>query len=334
MKTGTRKYGLLGLTLLLALPAGAALQVCILRGAGGEPRYDERFQQWSDRLARVLVEQCGVLGDHVRAFPPDSAAPPLTRESAAAAMSTLATSVQPDDLLLIVLIGHGSLQLEPKFLVSGPDISAADVRGWLDAVPASRHVVINTASASAAFINVLSRSDRAIVTSTRGGDQPNATEFMEHLLKVLEEGRGDQNRDGQLTLSELCNAASAATTQWYENEDFVVTENALLDDNGDALGSRLPLERTDVEAKDGALAAAIVLRSDPSTLVADPAKMEAYRAAIAAVEAWKTSKSSVDEATYWNTLEVRLLQAARLNRELGAKPPVASEPNGAPGGTD
>ncbi len=334
MMTSSRKYGLLALTLLLALPAGAALQVCILRGAGGEPRYDERFQQWSDRLARVLLEQCGVQGDHIRAFPLDSAAPPLTRESAAAAMSTLATSVQPDDLLLIVLIGHGSLQLEPKFIVSGPDISAADVRGWLEAVPASRQVIINAASASAAFINVLSRPNRAIVTSTRGGDQPNATEFMEHLLQVLEERRGDQNRDGQLTLSELCQAASEATAQWYDSEDFVATENALLDDNGDALGSRLPLEGTEGDAKDGALAGAIVLRSDPSTLVADPARLEAYRAAIVAVEAWKASKSSVDDATYWSTLEELLLQAARLNRELGADPPVASEPNGGPAGTD
>jgi hypothetical protein len=174
-------------------------------------------------------------------------------------------------------------------------------------------VVINTASASAAFINILSRPNRAIVTSTRGGDQPNATEFMEHLLGVLEERRGDQNRDGQLTLTELCNAASAATTQWYENEDFVATENALLDDNGDALGSRLPLEGADGEARDGALASAIVLRSDAPTTGADPAKLKAYRAAIVAVEAWKASKSSVDEATYWN---------------LGAEPPVVQAPDG------
>jgi hypothetical protein len=328
MMNSTWKYGLLALTLLIGLPASATLQVCILRGAGGEPRYDERFQQWSDRLSRVLVEQCGVLGDHVRAFPPDSAAPPLTRESAAAAMTALGASLQPDDLLMIVLIGHGSLQLEPKFLVSGPDISAADVQGWLETVPASRQVVINTASASAAFINILSRPNRAIVTSTRGGDQPNATEFMEHLLGVLEERRGDQNRDGQLTLTELCNAASAATTQWYENEDFVATENALLDDNGDALGSRLPLEGADGEARDGALASAIVLRSDAPTTGADPAKLKAYRAAIVAVEAWKASKSSVDEATYWNTLEELLLQAARLNRDLGAEPPVVQAPDG------
>ena len=157
---------------------------------------------------------------------------------------------------------------------------------------------------------------------------------MEHLLRVLEERRGDQNRDGQLTLSELCNAASEATAQWYDSEDFVATENALLDDNGDALGSRLPLEGADGETKDGTLASSIVLRSDPSTLGADTLKLEAYKAAIAAVEAWKASKSSVGEAEYWGKLEELLLHAARLNRALGAEPPAVSEPNGAPAGTD
>jgi len=326
------KYNLLGLTLLLALPAGAAMHVCILRGAGGEPRYDERFQQWSDRLARVLVEQCGVQSDHVHACPPDSAAPPLTRESAASVMGALAGALQPDDTLLVFFIGHGSLQLEPKFMTAGPDISAGDVRGWLDAIPASRQLVINTASASAAFINALSRPGRVIVTSTRDGEQPNATEFTEHLLRVLEAGRGDQNRDGQLTLSELCDAASAATTQWYESEDFVITENALLDDNGDALGSRLPLDVGNAETKDGALANSIVLRSDAVGAGSDPARLAAYRDAIAAVEAWKRSKGTVEEARYWDTLESLLLEAARLNRELRTIPAQPAATSSAPDG--
>jgi hypothetical protein len=305
------------LAIVFTLPAQAAMHVCILRGAGGEARYDDRFQQWSDRLARVLVEQCGVAPEHVRAVPPDSATPPLTRESAAVVMGELAAAMPPTDTFFVVLIGHGSIQLEPKFMVSGPDISATDVKGWLDAIPATRQVIVNTASASAAFINALSRPERIVITSTRGGDQPNATEFMEHFLKVLEEGRGDQNRDGQLTLVELCDAASASTTQWYETEDFVVTENALMDDNGDALGSRLPLA-SDEGPKDGAVASTIVLRSDPVAAGANPARYAAYREAIGAVEAWKASKTKVDEATYWNTLEELLLHAARLNRDLAA----------------
>jgi hypothetical protein len=126
---------------------------------------------------------------------------------------------------------------------------------------------------------------------------------------------------------ELCDAASISTTQWYETEDFVVTENALLDDNGDARGSRLPLTREEAP-KDGAFAGAVVLRSDPIAAASDPAKLAAYRDAIAAVEAWKASKGTVDEATYWNRLEELLLHAARRNRDLSGEMPDTSAVTG------
>ena len=97
----------------------------------------------------------------------------------------------------------------------------------------------------------------------------------------------------------------------------------------DALGSRLPLDDAVSAVKDGALADSIVLRQDTAETGADPAKLAAYREAIVAVEAWKSSRSSVDEATYWSKLEELLLQAARLNRAMDMKPPSAAP---APGG--
>lgn len=306
-----------GLMLICAsLFAAADTQVCILRGAGGEPRYDERFQQWSDRLSRVLVEQCGVTPEHIRVLPANAGAPAITLESVGLAMVEIAASVPATDTFMLVLIGHGSMQLEPKFMVGGPDIRAEDFRGWMDALPAARQVVLNTTSASAAFINTLSRADRVVVTSTRAGDQPNATEFMEQLLLVLESGGGDRDRNGDLTLSELCDAASAATLDWYQRQDFVVTENALLDDNGDALGTRLPRDTADGTSADGALASTLIIRSSAASAGVDPAKLAAYREAIAAVESWKAAKGTVEQAAYWTRLEELLLQAARLNPAL------------------
>lgn len=326
MKNRRMRHCLVILVALVALPASAALRVCILRGAGGEARYDNRFQQWTDRLTRVLVETCGVSPEQIRAVPADASAPPLTRDSAAAAMAELSGSVQPEDVLLVFMIGHGSMQLAPKFLVTGPDIAADDLRAWMDAIPVARQVLINAASSSAAWIDVLSRPDRILVTSTRSGDQPNATEFMEQLLLVLEEGRGDRNRNGMLTLAELCDAASVATSEWYGREDFIVTENALIDDNGDAQGSRLPFDQSDADQKDGGAATAIVLRSDGAADRADPATRQAYRDAISAVEAWKARKDAVDDAAYWKTLEELLLQAARLNPARFAEAPDNSVP--------
>lgn len=324
-----RRAGLALAFASMVLPATAETHVCVLRGAGGEARYDERFQQWSDRLGHVLVEQCGISSENMRVLPTDAATPPLTRASVESAMAEIAGNLQEGDTFILLLIGHGSMQIEPKFLVSGPDISGRDFRGWLDALPARRQIVIDTTSASAAFINALSRPERVIVTSTRNSDQPNATEFMEHLLLVLEERRGDRNRDGQVTLAELCDAAAVSTLQWYEREDFIATEGALLDDNGDALGSRLPLEGT--TSGDGGLAASIVMESDAQTAHAEDGKREAYRKAIEAVEAWKRGRDTEDQTRYWNTLENLLLEAARLNRDLIAPktpaPPADTAPD-------
>lgn len=308
----------------VALHAAADTQVCILRGAGGESRYDERFQQWSDRLSRVLVEQCGVAPEHVRAFPANAGAPAISRESVGLAMAEIAASIPATDTFILVIVGHGSMQLEPKFMVAGPDISASDFKGWIDAIPAGRQVILNTTSASSGFINTLSRADRVIVTSTRASDQPNATEFMEQLLLVLESNGGDRDRNGELTLSELCDAASASTVDWYERQDFVVTENALLDDNGDALGTRLPRDGADGASADGALASTLVIRSNVGMAGADPAKLAAYREALAAVAAWKQTKATADPAAYWTRLEELLLQAARLNPALEAPAQAAS----------
>src|SRR5690606_24894685 len=152
----------------------------------------------------------------------------------------------------------GSLQLEAKFMVAGPDISAADFQAWLDALPASRQVIINTASASAAFINILSRPGRIICTSTRSGTEQNAAEFMEHLIVTLEQGRGYADRHGGTTLVELCDAAAAATLQWYEVQGYIATGHALLDDNGDGLGTRLPLDPAEATAEpDGTVASGV-----------------------------------------------------------------------------
>ena len=336
-----RRYTHLGCTVavLVALaavaPRGAAgeLDVCILRGIGGEPFQEERFREWSRRLTAALTAEGNLDPARIQAYPKpeeSDAESGLTRERVAAAFTDLAGRVAPDDTLLLVLIGHGSLQQEPMFMVAGPDIAAEEFKTWMDALPASQQVVINTASSSSAFINVLTAPNRIICTSTRSGTERNAPEFMEHLLRALEQGRGDEDRDGKVTVREWCNTAAAATQQWYEEEGYIATEHALLDDNGDGLGARLPLESGAGEgsAPDGAAAGSVVVKRPAILAGGDPALLAQYREAIAAVQAWKAAKGTVDETAYWARLEELLLAAARINRAIhqGAAPDPAATP--------
>jgi hypothetical protein len=67
----------------------------------------------------------------------------------------------PDDLVLIVLIGHGTFDgREAKFNLPGPDMSPADFAPLVKRLPSQRVVFVNTASASGPFIEALSGPGR------------------------------------------------------------------------------------------------------------------------------------------------------------------------------
>lgn len=311
------------MTMMSIASSGSAgeLEVCILRGVGGEPYHEERFRDWSRRLVEVWTTDQRSVAGRVQAHPaPDVSdeAGALTREDAAAVFRELAGRLQANDTLLVILIGHGSVQQEPKFMVAGPDIAAGEFKEWLDEIPTTQQVVINAASSSAAFINVLSASNRVICTSTRSGTERNATEFMGYFVAALEGEQGDADRDGTVTVKEACDAAAAATQQWYAGEGYILTEHALLDDNGDGRGRRLPLVAEDdgQAAADGDIAGTVVLKQSPVYAKSDPALVARYRAAVASVKAWTDGKETVEEAAYWARLEELLLAAARLNREI------------------
>jgi len=311
--TALRRYGLTLLLLTLAaVPARAATEVCILVGAGGDAAWEARFHAWAARAAKTLVADYGLAAERVRIHPASPDASPLTGEAIAAVMAELSERLAAEDQLILVLIGHGSDRGVPKFIVDGPDVTAAEFRVGLDGVKAASQLVINTTSASGGFIGYLSAPGRALCTATQSGVERNAPEFMEHLVLALEEGRGDADRNGRLSWAEWLNAGARGTAAWYEKEGLIATENALLDDNGDGRGSRLPCDPAG--SGDGTFAHGVYVGEGPGPVRGD------YAGAIAAVEAWKAQRDSVAEAEYWDTLEQLLLEAARLHPDGAGTP--------------
>ncbi len=305
------RIGIMFLLFCLAwTTASATTEYCILRGAPGDDQFETRFDAWSMRLQSVLVDKFNVPEGQIHRYPQEESSPPLTRAAVGEVFSDLSDRMGEGSQLVLVLIGHGSGQGEARFMVEGPDITAADLRTWLDGLPTASQLVVNTTSASGAFLAPLSGAGRVICTSTQGGGEQNAPEFMEHLLRTLEEGRGDADRDGRLSWAEWVNAASTGTQTWYAHEGYISTEHALLDDDGDAVGARLPLEG----GTDGQLSQSTFLGEGTVQLTSD------YREAIAAVEEWKKQRDSVEATPYWDRLEQLLLDAARRY------PPAESAP--------
>src|SRR6185369_7859720 len=157
--------------------------------------------------------------------------------------------------LWLVLIGHGTFDgKEARFNLRGPDVSSAELAEWLQ--PFRRPlVVINTASCSGPFLNGLTGTNRAIITATRSGNEQNYTRFGQYFAEALTDPQADLDHDGQVSLLEAFLTASRQAAEFYKAQGRLVTEHALLDDNGDGLGT--PADwfrglRATKQAKDGA----------------------------------------------------------------------------------
>ena len=97
--------------------------------------------------------------------------------------------------------------------------------------------MINCSSASGPFINELSAPGRVIVTATRSGNEQNYSRFGVYLAESINDPTVDLDKDGQISLLEAFLAASNRVVRFYREDNRLVTEHALIDDNGDGLGT-------------------------------------------------------------------------------------------------
>lgn len=295
----------------------------IVCGSGGEVEYEERFADWGGRLKRVLVEDLGHRSENVRLLVEtgEDADGRSDLSAIRAAFEGLGKQVGERDDLFVYLIGHGSFRRKvAKLNIPGADLSADELDGLLSGISARRIVVVNGASASAAFINTLSGNGRIICTSTKSVDERYATQFMEYFIQALEEESADQNRDDRISVLEACQQAASLAEAWYMGAGLLSTEHGLLDDNGDGLGSRLlegpEKERRRRSAEDGKLAANCFLKDFQFPPGASPEMIEAYRTILQEVERLVQKKTEVAPDVYDRDLEALLVKAARLHRRL------------------
>ncbi|MGC3960077.1 MAG: hypothetical protein QM813_19740 [Verrucomicrobiota bacterium] len=181
-------------------------------------------------------------------------------------------------------------------------------------------VVINCASASAPFLKTLSGPNRVIITATRSGNEMNFTRFGEYFAKALATLESDLDKDGQVSLLEAFLMASRHVAEFYRTEGRLLTEHALLDDNGDGQGTpadwfrgvRAIKKAKDDTSADGTRANQLylVLSAEEHALSVD---VRAQRDALeVSVVRLREAKSRMLEADYYRQLETILLELARL----------------------
>ena len=317
------RYSVLWLFLIMAIPAFAA--DVILVGSGGEEKFSQRFADWGSRLERVLIEELGRDKAEVFLLAPDEGqeatarARKMSLTNIDALFADLAKTHPKDEVLFVYMIGHGShLRNESKFQIPGDDLRARHFDRLLSQVPASKKVIVNGASASAGWVNILSGPNRIICTANKSTGERNATEFFRSFIAALENGDADQNRDTRISVWEAARQAAALTDEWYENAGFIATEHAILDDNGDQKGSRLynPRGMRQRGPLDGEIARGTFIRDFIFPESAPKELVERYLNVMSELESFIKQKDASNESTFYAELEKRLIRAARLHQQI------------------
>jgi hypothetical protein len=237
----------------------------------------------------------------------------------------LAASLGPDDRVLVVLIGHGSFdEREARFNLPGPDITPGMLEDRLQALGERPVAIVNCAPSSGAFVAPLAGPGRVVISATRSGRERNETVFGTYFVSAWSGEEADLDKDGRTSLLEAFTYARRATADHYERGEHMLTEHALLEDDGDGEGSGEP----DPTSGDGALARTFYLApaalsvEETARAAADPELARLYRERAAGqqrVEELRARKAGMAEDVYMRELERLLLDLARINREIAAR---------------
>jgi hypothetical protein len=306
--------------LAMASSASAADRYAlVVTGASGGPQYAQKYETWRDGFVATLVKfgypenRITLLSENAEGRVRKS-----NRENVREALTSLRRRATKDDLVLILLIGHGTV-LDgdgAKFNLVGPDLDAEE---WVELVRpiAGRLVFVNTTGGSYPFLRALSGPGRVVLTATDATAQQFETVFPEFFTKAFVEPNADLDKNDRVSIWEAFTYASAHVHDWYDALGQIATERALLDDTGDGVGGE-----ADDAGRDGALAQLTFLA--PEIVVptgnAEVAALVKRRAELeAAIEALRVGKAALAPEQYDLQLEKLLLELARIERQIRAK---------------
>jgi hypothetical protein len=209
----------------------------IVSGASGGPEYVAQYSRWCGELSRVLTEDFRFDPAAVTVLfetqQPDAAA---TGANVRRVLAALAERMTRDDLLLVVLIGHGTFDgVDAKFNLVGPDLESVEWAAALRPIR-GRLVVVNTTSASFPFLERLAAPRRIVISATDSAPQRFDTVFPEYFISALGDSGSDLDKNGRISIWEAFATASAAVRRHYQQRGQLSTERPLLDDNGDGAG--------------------------------------------------------------------------------------------------
>ena len=300
-------------------PSAEKPAVIVVVGAAGSPEYGAQFSKW----IRLWEQVCSEGGAKFAAIGLDEIQNLDDRTTLQ--QKLVAESKQTNAALWLVLIGHGTFDgRTAKFNLRGPDVSAKDLSEWLKPIQRPL-IVINSASSSAPFLSILSGPQRVVITATKSGYEQNYTRFGEYLAGAIAEPKADLDKDGQTSLLEAFLTASHRVDEFYLAAGRLATERALLDDNGDGLGTRAdwfrgvrPVQKAEDEAAlDGYRAHQFhLVHSEAENKMPPQLRAKRDRLELEVIKL-RDSKDKFSEEEYFSRLENMLYDIAQIYEQAG-----------------
>ena len=292
-------------------PTESDQAVIVVVGTEGSEDFKEQFSKWAEAWKKTASHtQLTMIGLD------DDKKKSKTQLQQVIEKSAADSKLQE---VWLVMIGHGTFDgKRAKFNLHGPDIEVAELKSWLNPLK-QRIVILNGASSSSPFINSLSGKNRIIVTATRNGFEYNFTRFGRYLSESIDDPAIDLDKDGQTSVLEAFCAASRGVDDFYQQENRIVTEHALLDDNGDAKGTPATWfdgvranRRPKNGLPDGLLANQVFLsrRGVDGSLTAEDRKLRDQLEL--QLEQLRLQKAKMDETEFLLKIEPLLIKIAEL----------------------
>ena len=277
--------------------AGAATQVVVVAGKGGEAEYEERFAKWSETVARASATATGD-PERVQRLAGKGA----DRAQIRAALQQ-AAQLQASDQFVLVLLGHGSYDgSEYRYMIEGDDITGSELRTLLDRIPAQQ-LVVNATSTSGAMADAWASPRRVVITATRSGGERNATRFGGYWADALVSEAADLDKDGSVTAKEAYDFTVRQVADSFKSDTAILTERARI-----------------TGAEPGRF---VVARLGSAALFASDAQLTALRAEQDRIgeqlSALRARKAEFAEDDYYNRIEPVLLELARVGVRIDAR---------------
>jgi hypothetical protein len=281
-----------------------AASVLVVVGAAGETEYGEEFARaaglWKTAAERGNARCVGVGMDSAQTNDLEQISAFLESETK-----------EGETPLWIVLLGHGTFDgKDAKFNLRGPDLSSGQLVEWLK--PIRREIIlVNAFSASGAFLKPLAAPGRVVIAATKSGFEQNYARFGGYLAQAIAGVEADLDKDGQTSLLEAFVMAARRVDEFYRDEGRLVTEHALMDDNGDGLGTpadwfrgvRAVKKPAGGGAVDGVKAHQVCLVPNAEERTLSPAARRERDALEKELAALREKKSTMTSEAYYGAVE-------------------------------